>query len=237
MKHHINLTVAACCAIMMTSCVPVPQQVKSDARVEYLESSYPQLKNLRDQMMFQLNTGAANINHLTKLRDSFTQASSKQMVNDKIAVVKQQQNQLMEQLKRIDAEAERGIALKEFNVIDGGGERKDEINDLTKESENRVKSANKLNNNISSMYGYSNGGAPHISIETSSVTFYEYYPLLPAVNRFKLDQAFSKHPELFDPKTKVGQSFIKLIKNLKNNNKHFFDDPNWIDDAVKACIH
>jgi hypothetical protein len=234
-----NIIMAGLTSLMFTACDPSPDMADGDVRVKYLESNHPQLKNLRDQIVFQIKTGRVNIVHLEHVRDGFTQDASKKLVDDKIRNIKQQQSQLDAQLKRIDTEAERGIALKEFNVVDGGGERKAEIEALTQESSQRVTSAAKLNNNIDEMY---NGAvtpdtAPLKHVRPTHVVWYEHYNELPPVNRDKLDQTFNEHPEMFDIEHQVGKTFIQLVRQLKVNNPQYFTNPYWIENAVRSVIY
>ena len=62
-----------------------------------------------------------------------------------------QKKSLRDVLNQIDVEVERGIALQTFNQIDGGNTRKQTINQLTAQAQERIVSAQMLNNNIHNM--------------------------------------------------------------------------------------
>lgn len=236
-----NIIILGLISLTFAACEPSHDVPNNDARIVYLESNYPQLKNLRDQLVFQIKASKKNVDQLNTLKSSFTQDASRSMVDKKILAIKQQQEQLIEQLKRIDTEAERGIALREFNTIDGGGERKDEIAALTNESQQRVASATSLNNNIDVMYNGSvsitKNVTPPQHKRPTDVTKYEHYNELPAVDGDLLNNVFQKHPEMFDVEHKAGKEFIALVRRLKTNNPRFFKDPYWIDNAVRTCIY
>lgn len=236
-----NIIILGLISLTFAACEPSRDMPNNDARIVYLESNYPQLKNLRDQLVFQIKTSKKNVDQLNTLKSSFTQDASKEMVEKKISVIKQQQEQLINQLKRIDTEAERGIALKEFNTIDGGGERKSEIAALTNEAQQRVASATSLNNNIDVMYNGSSVITKTVSLpkhkRPTDVTLYEHYDELPAIHRDLLNNVFQKYPEMFDIEHKAGKEFIALVRRLKTNNPRFFKDPYWIDNAARTCTY
>lgn len=234
MNTTLNIIVACSMSLLMTACEPSHDLPSNDARVQHLEKNYPQLKNLRDQIVFQIKTGKTSIAHLEQVRRSFGQESSRKLVDAKIQAIQQQQQQLIVQLNRIDAETERGIALQEFNVIDGGGERRQEIQDLTQESMQRLATAARINGDVDVTY---NGHETIIPTQPVKFTLEScvFLDELPPINLGKLRQVFSEHPELFDVQTRQGTRFITMIRNLKQHNPQVLARHDWIDTTVKAC--
>lgn len=236
-------------ALMLNACDEgEPDAPGREARLKYLDQYHPQLRNLRDQIAAQIKACKSNITHLEKLNESFVQDESKNMVKAKIAAVKEQKAQLWQQLGRIDNQVERGIALKEFNVVDGGGERAQELEVLARECQQQVTSASRINNSIDNMYNGTpmNNQSPAAvemkqqpvkqqSIKLSSVAFYPFYFELPSVNYSKLNQVFEKHPELFEIETDAGKKFIHTIRSYQQFNPNFFKDPNWIEFMPTLC--
>jgi len=153
-----------------------------------------------------------------------------------------QRDELKHQLQKIDSTAEQGIALREFNIIDGGGERATELSLLTKESQQRVDGATKLNSNIHKMYNNKaveqapTRKASHQHIKISCVAFYPFYFELPAVDYRKLNQVFDTRPELFDIESDAGKQFIHTVRSYQTFNPHFFDNKNWIE-LVAATVN
>lgn len=228
--------------MMFTACEQSPDLPSNDVRIRYLEMNLPQLKNLRDQIAFQIKTCKSNIDHLGDVRGSFNQEASIKMVDVKIQAIRQQQLQLNQQLQRIDTEAERGIALKEFNTIDGGGERRKEIDALTAESQQRVAMAIKMNETIDGMYNGQQSAlvAEPVDVRKKVITSLSQYPHLvelPRVDSDRLDRAFQEHPEMFDVNNRAGRDFIALVRQLKINDPHYFNNLRWIDKAVQTCVY
>lgn len=223
--------------MMFTACEHSHDLPSNDVRVQHLEQNYPQLKNLRDQIVFQEKTCRQNVDHLMGVRRSFSQEASRNLVDNKIKAVRQQQQQLIAQLNRIDAEVERGIALKEFNTIDGGGERKTEIEALTQESAQRIATAARLNGDVDVAYNGTITTSVNVQPKKITLETYAHLDELPPVDIKRLKQVFDEHPELFDLSDKRGQRFITMIRNLKQHEPRLLENSNWIDIPVKSCTY
>jgi hypothetical protein len=111
----------------------------------------PMVKVTRDGVVHQIKVTEENIDKLYATKKQFTQESSKNMLMTRINALFEQKKSLKEVLNQIDVEVERGIALQTFNQIDGGNTRKQTINTLNRQAQERIASAQLLNNNIHNM--------------------------------------------------------------------------------------
>lgn len=118
----------------------------------FLEQNQPLLKSLRDSAAYQVLELDNNINDLKKLSRSFNDVDSKNMVYQKLDMLEFQRNRLFDQIKRIDAEAEKGIALHKINQIDGGGTASVSYSELINETQRRIATAKQINTNTNREY-------------------------------------------------------------------------------------
>lgn len=118
---------------------------------KFVDAYMPMVKVTRDGVVHQIEVTHENIRKLYITKKQFTQESSKNMLMDRINALMEQKKSLKEILDQIDVEVERGIALQTFNQIDGGNTRKQTINMLNRQAQERIASAQQLNNNIHSM--------------------------------------------------------------------------------------
>ncbi len=96
---------------------------EADQRMQYLGQYYPNLKTIHDQLIFEALNCWRNIRDLKKKRDSFEAEETLEMVSAKIKQIEEQKASLELHVKRIHVEAEKGIAYRMFEKIDGGGTR------------------------------------------------------------------------------------------------------------------
>lgn len=117
-----QLCAMAC--IAMVGCDRAPVYVPdSDERMRYLADYYPNLKTIHDQLIFESLNCWRNIRSLKNKRDSFHEEEVIGMVSAKIREIEEQKASLDLHVKRIQTEAEKGIAYRMFQTIDGGGTR------------------------------------------------------------------------------------------------------------------
>ena len=116
------LSVMACVALVACERAPV-YVADSDQRMQYLAEYYPSLKTIHDQLIFEALNCWRNIRDLKKKRSSFQEKETVEIVSAKIKEIEEQKASLELHVKRIHAEAEKGIAYRMFEKIDGGGTR------------------------------------------------------------------------------------------------------------------
>jgi hypothetical protein len=110
--------------VALVSCDHAPVYVpESDQRMQYLAEYYPSIKTIHDQLIFEALNCWRNIRDLKKKRSSFREKETVEIVSAKIKEIEEQKASLELHVKRIHAEAEKGIAYRMFEKIDGGGTR------------------------------------------------------------------------------------------------------------------
>ena len=110
--------------VALVSCERAPVYVPdSDQRMQYLAQYYPSLKTIHDQLIFEALNCWRNIHDLKKKKSSFKEKETLEIVLAKIKEIEEQKASLELHVKRIHAEAEKGIAYRMFEKIDGGGTR------------------------------------------------------------------------------------------------------------------
>jgi hypothetical protein len=125
--------------IAMLGCNRAPVYVPdSDERMQYLADYYPSLKTIHDQLIFESLNCWRNIRSLKTKRDSFHEKEVVEMVSAKIREIEEQKTSLDLHVKRIQTEAEKGIAYRMFQTIDGGGTRPLALQELEQECANTL---------------------------------------------------------------------------------------------------
>ena len=110
--------------VALVSCESAPVYVPdSDQRMQYLAEYYPSLKTIHDQLIFEALNCWRNVRDLKKKRSTFQEKETVEIVSAKIKEIEEQKASLELHVKRIHAEAEKGIAYRMFEKIDGGGTR------------------------------------------------------------------------------------------------------------------
>ena len=110
--------------VALVACERAPVYVPdSDQRMQYLAEYYPSLKTIHDQLIFEALNCWRNVRDLEKKRSSFQEKETVEIVLAKIKEIQEQKASLELHVKRIHAEAEKGIAYRMFEKIDGGGMR------------------------------------------------------------------------------------------------------------------
>ena len=117
--------------VALVSCERAPVYVPdSDQRMQYLAEYYPSLKTIHDQLIFESLNCWRNVRDLKKKRSTFQEKETVEIVSAKIKEIEEQKASLELHVKRIHAEAEKGIAYRMFEKIDGGAaDRAGEISD------------------------------------------------------------------------------------------------------------
>lgn len=104
-------------------------------KASFLKEFSPQLKTVHDKLRAELNSCEANIKNLKGMARSFNQPGAKAAVEGKIQLFEGKAQSLRSQLNRIEEEAEKGVALRTFNQIDGGGMVDQDVSELLKDSQ------------------------------------------------------------------------------------------------------
>lgn len=144
----VGLAVLAFKEKMSTSDAPLFLKENS-AKSEYMSSYAPHLKNTREQVSYEIVTCSKNIESLTKLLRNFDTEKSREAVYKKIEEIKIQRGILKGTLYKIDAEVERGMLIKQCNIIEEGGLRFNSLDDLLRETQERLFTAKQINNSNS----------------------------------------------------------------------------------------
>lgn len=119
----LRIRLAGLIVLLCTACEKSPILPEKDPRIEFLRDYYPHLRVLREQVAADILFCRDYSTRLSKLRSTFDQEESKKVIDMKLFVLKEQCALLEKHLNQIDAEAEKGIARKTINDIDGGGTR------------------------------------------------------------------------------------------------------------------
>lgn len=113
-----------------------PHREKASAeKASFLEEFNPQLKSVHDKLQAELSSCESNIKNLKGMARSFNQPGAKAAVEGKIQLFEGKAQSLRSQLNRIEEEAEKGVALRTFNQIDGGGMVDQDVSELLKDSQ------------------------------------------------------------------------------------------------------
>jgi hypothetical protein len=110
-------------------------------KASFMKEFNPQLKSLHDKLQAELDSCEANLKNLKGLARSFNQPNAKAAVEGKIRVFEGKAESLRGQLNRIEEEAEKGVALRTFNQIDGGGMVDQDMSELLKDSQSVLSDA------------------------------------------------------------------------------------------------
>ena len=113
---------------------PHRERVEAE-KASFLKEVNPQLKSVYDKLQAELSSCEASIANLRGMARSFNQQGAKAAVESKIRMFEGKAESLRSQLNRIEEEAEKGVALRTFNQIDGGGMVDQDIAELLKDSQ------------------------------------------------------------------------------------------------------
>ena len=134
-----SFAVPLCCVALLSGCERIyigifgPSGEVINAKEAFL-SQNPTLKVVLSRLQNENGIHESNIAELKKIRRSFSQESSKMMIEQKIADYTGSVARLQAQINRIDEEVERGVALQKFNQMDGGGLASADISNLIRQS-------------------------------------------------------------------------------------------------------
>ena len=137
---------------LMTACNENYSYKEDGPHQKFVDAYMPMVKVTRDGVVHQIKVTDENIDKLYATKKQFTQESTKNMLMNRINALFAQKKSLKEVLDKIDVEVERGIALHTFNQIEGGNTRKQTISNLNAQAQERIASAQLLNNNIHNMH-------------------------------------------------------------------------------------
>jgi hypothetical protein len=140
----LHLLFGGMVALLFAACEKSPILPEKDARMEFLRDYYPHLKVLREQVAADILFCRDYSSKLSKLRSTFHQEESKKVIDLKLFVLKEQCARLEKHLNQIDTEAEKGIARKTINDIDGGGTRLPALDQLSERCTEAVQKTRRL---------------------------------------------------------------------------------------------
>lgn len=150
-------TCAIVAALLLGACKEKAERAAQ--KEKFLTEFNPQLKLVREQLLSEMATMDANITALKKLRSGFSEKDSKQFVTEKINHADAQRQKLKEQLGRLEAEVEKGLALRELNKLDGGGKVSEGTAQLLANANKSLREAREVTNLIESEMGVSKGAS------------------------------------------------------------------------------
>jgi hypothetical protein len=137
---------------LMTACGENYSYKENGPHQKFVDAYMPMIKVTREDIVHQIKVTNDNIDKLYDTKKQFTQESTKNMLMKRINALFSQKKSLKDVLDKIDEEVERGIAFHTFNELEGGNTRKDTINLLTRQAQERVAAAQVLNHRILSMH-------------------------------------------------------------------------------------
>jgi hypothetical protein len=140
----LHLLFVGMAAFLFAACEKSPILPEKDARMEFLRNYYPHLRALREQVAADILFCRNYSSKLSKLRSTFDQEESKKVIDMKLFVLKEQCALLEKHLNQIDTEAEKGIARKTINDIDGGGTRLPALSQLSERCTEAVQKTRRL---------------------------------------------------------------------------------------------
>jgi hypothetical protein len=149
------LSLAACLGLVgQTGCDLTGKRKEVNAKKEEFLASYnPRAKTIRDELLAELCVCNENIEKLKRLRGGFKQESSRAFVNAKIEVLERQKEGIRSNLAAIDSEVEKGLALREFNQLDGGGVRDGEMRELLDKAQSEAVKSRGMNSELACSFG------------------------------------------------------------------------------------
>lgn len=150
-------TCAVGAALLLGACKEKAERAAE--KEKFLTEFNPQLKLVREQLLSEIAIMDANIARLKKLRSGFSEKDSKQFVTEKINDADAQRQKLKEQLSRLEAEVEKGLALRELNKLDGGGKVAEEAEQLLADANKSLREAREVTNLIEGEMGGSKSAA------------------------------------------------------------------------------
>jgi cell division protein FtsB len=119
---------------------------EGDIRMEHLESNFPTLKNVRDNLLHQYQVVNEDLKKMSALWHQMESSSSKEMITQKIQSLSAEQRKLKQQIQTLDAEVERGVVLKSFDNIEAGGIKKFHTQEINNEYVKDLSRATHVNN-------------------------------------------------------------------------------------------
>lgn len=151
--------------LILCSCDGKQKQEVAQKTEDFLSKFDPKLKTVRDGLIAEIASVDENISKVKKLKRGFNQESAKEIAQQKINRLQEQKNELTAHLSRIDAEAEKGVMLREMNQIDGGGTVSSTNRELLEESEKTLAESRKMTQTLENEFGgsVSQSNTSHIS--------------------------------------------------------------------------
>ena len=119
----------------------------NDIRLEHFNSTFPTIKNVRDNLVAQHCAAGDGLKKLYALYDQVDKPSSKKMITSKIQSLLVEQREIKQQIAVLDAEVERSIVLKSFDHIESGGLKnlvKQEVNNEYNKDVERIVRVNTI---------------------------------------------------------------------------------------------
>lgn len=155
---------AGICLTMTAGCDMAKSRKEVAAmKEEFLTQYNPRAKVARDQLLAEQRVCEENIAKLERLRRGFEQEASRNFVDRKLQDLEQERQNIINQLRSIDAEVEQGLALKEFNAVDGGGKRVSDMDELLDKADDTVSKARQMNRELARSFGQPSPGEDSIT--------------------------------------------------------------------------
>lgn len=154
------LILVVICVLLVKGCQEIAKtRTNTIEKNKFLSEFNPALKVLRDQLVAEISTLDGHVQRLENIRSSFSQEGSRAFVTQRIETLQVQRQNLKQQLDRIDVEAEKGVALREFNKMDGGGIASEENAKLAAGAQEALGEARRMTDALESELGGSKGAS------------------------------------------------------------------------------
>ena len=118
----------------------------NDIRLEHFNSTFPTIKNVRDNLVAQHCAAGDGLKKLYALYDQVDKPSSKKMITSKLQSLYREKERLKQQIRNLDAEVEKGVILKSFDNIEAGGIKKIVKQEIDQEYVKDLSRASRVNN-------------------------------------------------------------------------------------------
>jgi hypothetical protein len=120
---------------------------------EFLGKYNPALKTVRQQLLTEVKNCDETIEKLQRMQRGFQQQSAKDYVQPQIDACLRQKQSLDAELARVETEVEKGVALKEFNSGDAGGQLDKDLSALINKAQASIHGAREMNSNLAQSFG------------------------------------------------------------------------------------
>lgn len=152
MKSLLELLVVSVMALCIKTQVSFNSENKPTSVALYAQQNMPIISGVKDQLEYQISLCDKNLNKLIRLSNTLSENHSKKVLQNKINLIEEEKSLLRGQLSKVNTEIEKSLIMSEFNEVDLGGERQNNIKEIIKSSERSIKSAQQLNTQVATFY-------------------------------------------------------------------------------------